>query len=59
LNLKSAYLHLMGDVLSTVAAVVAGILIRFTSLNWIDPLVSVFISLLRMPGASSVSRSAS
>ena len=30
LNLKSTFLHLMGDVLSTVGAVAAGILIHFT-----------------------------
>jgi cobalt-zinc-cadmium efflux system protein len=46
LNLRSAYLHLMGDVLSTAGAVAAGIVIRLTGLNWIDPLVSVFIGLL-------------
>ncbi len=46
LNLRSAYIHLMGDVLSTVGAVAAGIVIRFTGLNWIDPLVSIFIGLL-------------
>jgi len=43
LNLKSAFLHLMGDVFSTVGAVIAGIIIRFTGLNWLDPLVSVLI----------------
>lgn len=46
LNLKSAFLHLMGDVLSTGGAVVAGIIIRFTGANWVDPLVSVLIGFL-------------
>jgi cobalt-zinc-cadmium efflux system protein len=46
LNLRSAFLHLMGDVLSTVGAVAAGIVIHFTGLNWLDPLVSIFIGLL-------------
>jgi len=46
LSLRSAFLHLMGDVISTVGAVVAGIVIRFTGLNWIDPLVSVLIGFL-------------
>jgi cobalt-zinc-cadmium efflux system protein len=46
LNLRSAFVHLMGDVLSTVGAVAAGIIIRFTGLNWLDPLVSIFIGLL-------------
>jgi len=46
LNLRSAFLHLMGDVLSTIGAVVAGIAIHFTGLNWLDPLVSILIGLL-------------
>jgi cobalt-zinc-cadmium efflux system protein len=56
LNLKSAFLHLMGDVLSTVGAVAAGILIRFTGLNWLDPLVSVFIGLLILWNAWGILR---
>lgn len=46
LNLRSAFLHLMGDVASTMGAVVAGIVIRFTGLNWFDALVSVLIGFL-------------
>jgi len=44
----------MGDVFSTIGAVAAGIVIRFTGLNWFDPLVSIFIGLSDpgMPGAS-------
>jgi len=56
LNLKSAFLHLMGDVLSTVGAVAAGILIRFTGLDWIDPLVSLFIGLLILWNAWGIVR---
>lgn len=43
LNLRSAFVHLMGDVLSTVGAVLAGVAIYFTGANWLDPLVSVLI----------------
>src|SRR5512135_1085187 len=46
LNLKSTFVHLMGDVLSTVAAVIVGVIIAFTKLNWLDPFVSIFIGLL-------------
>ena len=56
LNLKSAFLHLIGDVLSTVGAVIAGIIIRFTGLNWLDPLVSVFIGLLILWNAWGILR---
>ncbi len=43
LSLRSAFLHLMGDVLSTLGAVIAGVIIAFTNWNWLDPLVSVLI----------------
>src|SRR5215210_637873 len=46
LNLRSAFVHLMGDVLSTVGAVIAGVIIYFTNANWLDPLVSVLIGFL-------------
>ena len=44
LNLRSAFLHLMGDVLSTLGAILAGVGIYFTGLNWLDPLASVLIA---------------
>jgi cobalt-zinc-cadmium efflux system protein len=46
LNLRSAFVHLMGDVISTVGAVIAGVIIFFTGANWLDPLVSVLIGFL-------------
>lgn len=46
LNLRSAFLHLMGDVLSTLGAVITGVIIVFTNWNWLDPLISVLIGIL-------------
>jgi cobalt-zinc-cadmium efflux system protein len=46
LNLHSAFLHLMGDVFSTLGAVAAGIAIQLTGLNWLDPLAGGLIGLL-------------
>lgn len=46
LNLRSAFLHLLGDVFSTLGAVVAGVGIWLTGLNWLDPLASFLIGLL-------------
>src|ERR1044071_499225 len=46
LNLRSAFVHLMGDVLSTIGAVIAGVIIYFTDANWLDSLVSVLIGFL-------------
>lgn len=45
LNIKAAYLHLIGDTLSSVAVIAGGVLIFFFEIYWIDPLVTVLISL--------------
>ena len=58
LNIRSAFLHLMGDVLSTVGAVIAGVIIYFTDANWLDPLVSVLIGLLILYNAWGILRDA-
>jgi cobalt-zinc-cadmium efflux system protein len=56
LNLKSAFLHLMGDVFSTVGALVAGIIIHFTDAYWLDPLVSILIGFLILWNAWGILR---
>jgi len=56
LNLRSAFVHLTGDVLSTVGAVIAGVIIYFTGANWLDALVSVLIGLLILWNAWGILR---
>ena len=58
LNLRSAFVHLMGDVVSTIGAVVAGVIIYFTGANWLDPFVSVLIGLLILYNAWGILRDA-
>ena len=58
LNLRSAFVHLMGDVLSTVGAVIAGVIIYFTNANWLDPLVSVLIGFLILYNAWGILKDA-
>ena len=58
LNLRSTFLHLMGDVLSTIGAVIAGIIIAFTNWNWLDPLVSVMIGAFILWNAWGILRQA-
>jgi len=58
LNLRSAFVHLMGDVLSTIGAVIAGVIIYFTDANWLDPLVSVLIGFLILYNAWGILRDA-
>ncbi len=45
LNERGAYLHLLEDVLGWAAVLVGGVIIHFTGLAFIDPLLSVGISL--------------
>ncbi|MBI5965241.1 MAG: cation transporter [Chloroflexi bacterium] len=56
LNLRSTFLHLMGDVLSTLGAVIAGVIIAFTNWNWLDPLVSVLIGVFILWNAWGILR---
>jgi len=56
LNLRSTFLHLMGDVMSTLGAVIAGIIIAFTNWNWLDPFVSVLIGAFILWSAWSILR---
>ena len=56
INLRSAFLHLMGDVLSTLGAVIAGVIIAFTQWNWLDPLVSVLIGVFILYNAWGILR---
>jgi len=46
LNNRAAFLHVMGDLLGSVAAVAAGVIIYFTGWMPIDPILSLVISLL-------------
>jgi len=46
LNTRSAFLHVLGDTIASVGVIIAGILIIFTGQQWIDPLVSMLISVL-------------
>jgi cobalt-zinc-cadmium efflux system protein len=45
-NLRSAFLHMAGDTLSTAAVIVGGAGILFTGKNWIDPVLSLVIAAL-------------
>ena len=43
LNIKGAFLHLLGDALISIGVVVAAILIVYTKKMWLDPLVGLLI----------------
>jgi cobalt-zinc-cadmium efflux system protein len=45
-NLRSAFLHMAGDTLSTAAVIAGGAGILLTGSNWIDPVLSLLIAAL-------------
>ncbi len=45
-NLRSAFIHMAGDTLSTAAVIVGGFGIQLTGMNWIDPVLSLLIAAL-------------
>jgi cobalt-zinc-cadmium efflux system protein len=51
LNIRGAMLHVLADLLGSVGAIIAAIGIRFTGWVWIDPILSVLVSLLIVRGA--------
>ncbi|MCX7839909.1 MAG: cation diffusion facilitator family transporter [Anaerolineae bacterium] len=56
LNLRSAFIHLLGDAASTFAAILAGVGIAFTGWQWLDPLASVLIGGLILWNAWLITR---
>lgn len=46
LNLRAAFLHVLGDLLGSVGAVTAALLIMFFGWGWADPLASVIVAIL-------------
>lgn len=45
LNIKSAYLHLMGDAVISLAIVIGGIIIFYTHWYWMDSALSILVAL--------------
>lgn len=44
LNMKSAYIHLITDLLTSVAVLIGGLLMKFYQIYWIDALLTILIS---------------
>lgn len=54
LNIKSSYLHLIGDTVSSVGVVLGGIAIRLWNITIVDPIITVLISLYILKEAWSI-----
>ena len=51
LNARGAYLHILGDVLGSVGAVVGAVVIHFSGWMQVDPIISVLVSVLILRSA--------
>jgi len=58
LNIRGALLHVLGDLLSSVAVLVGGLFVWWRGWNWLDPLLSLLIAVVIVQGAVRVTREA-
>lgn len=56
LNIRSVFLHMLGDTVSTAAVIVGGLFIHITGLEWIDPLLSLLIAAMILWSSWSIVR---
>ncbi|MGN8644720.1 cation diffusion facilitator family transporter [Gracilibacillus sp. HCP3S3_G5_1] len=56
LNMRSALLHVFGDLLGSVGAIVAGLLIMFFNWNMADPIASIIVAVLILISGYRVTR---
>lgn len=55
-NIRSVFLHMLGDTLSTAAVIVGGFAIAITHQQWIDPLLSLIIAAMILASSWSIVR---
>ncbi len=46
INIRAAFLHVVSDALGSLGAIIAGVIIIFTQVYWVDPLISLLIGIL-------------
>ncbi len=57
-NVRAAFLHMAADAVISVGVIIAGLLVAFTGLQWIDPLASIVIVLVILWGTFGLLRDA-
>jgi cobalt-zinc-cadmium efflux system protein len=58
LNMRGAYLEVLGDLSGSAAVILAAVVIGWTGWTWVDVAASIFIALLIMPRTLSLLRDA-
>ena len=55
-NIRSVFLHMLGDTLSTAAVIAGGAAILFSGLTWIDPILSILIAAMILWSSAGIIR---
>jgi cobalt-zinc-cadmium efflux system protein len=55
-NIRAAFIHMLGDTLSTAAVIVGGVVIALTGMEWVDPVLSLIIAGLIFWSSFSIMR---
>ena len=54
LNMKAAFLHVIGDLFGSIGVIISGLIIYFTGWNFVDPIISILISILILFSSSKI-----
>jgi cobalt-zinc-cadmium efflux system protein len=55
-NIRSVFLHMLGDTISTAAVIIGGFVIHLTDLHWVDPVLSLLIAVMILWSSWSIVR---
>jgi|WetSurSiteA1Bulk_404760.scaffolds.fasta_scaffold00483_6 cobalt-zinc-cadmium efflux system protein len=58
INVRAAYLHLLGDTVSSVVVIITAVIIYFFDLYWIDPLVTFLLGIYLLKETFSILKEA-
>ena len=58
INLKAAYLHLLSDAISSLAVIIGAVFIIYFNIYWLDPLLTILISLYILKEAYGIVKEA-
>jgi len=58
MNIRASYLHLLSDAISSIAVIIGGLFIYFFQIYWIDPVLTILISLYVLKESFSIIKTA-
>jgi cobalt-zinc-cadmium efflux system protein len=57
LNIKSAWLHVLGDTLSSIGVIISGIIVYLTGWTYADPVAGMLVGIIILSGGVRVVKS--